>query len=150
MNVPPGQPPLFVFQSNFVYWSVMKLAGRSMMGMFVPKELLNDLPKQEKNQLIQDIFFSALPVTRRSKGIEFDLLVSNPSINGNIQFDRITSPTLILNAVDDPATLIEGARNLETVIHGSQLLTFDTGGHVLLGHGEEIKSQISDFIQVHQ
>ena len=77
------------------------------------------------------------------------MFVSNPSINNEIPFDRISSPVLVINAIDDPATLIEGARTLSKKIKNSNLLTFGTGGHLLLGHEEEIKNQIRKFISMH-
>ena len=141
-----GHPPKFVFKSNFLYWFVMKLIGKSMLGMFVPKNVLKKIPKQKINEIIDGIYFSALPITKRTKGILFDLFVSNPSINDELPFDSISSPVLIINSIDDPATLIEGARTLAKKIKNSTLLTFDTGGHLILGHEKEIKSQIRKFI----
>ena len=88
-------------------------------------------------------------MTERTKGIVFDLFVSNPSINNDAPFGHIRSPTLIMNAIDDPATRIEGARTLAVRIPKSKLVTFDTGGHLLLGHNEEIKHHISQFVGVH-
>ena len=146
LNESSGHPPLFIFKSNFVYWSIMKLFGRSMTGMFVPKDVFKKLPKQEKKRIIEGIYFSALPVTRRTGGIEFDLFVSNPSINDDVPFESVKSPTLIINAIDDPATLIEGARTLAGNIPNSKLVTFDTGGHILLGRGGEIKNQVREFM----
>jgi len=144
-----GNPPMMIFSSDFVYWVGMRIAGNSMMGMFVPESVLGDLSKQERNQLIQDIFFSALPVSKRTRGIEFDLFTSNPSING-VSFNEVEVPTLILNAVDDPATLIEGARYLDSNILDSTLIEYETGGHILLGQGDEIKNQINEFIDANR
>lgn len=70
---PSGHPPKFVFQSNFVYWFVTKLVGKIMMTMFVPKAIYDNLPKQEIKRIIEGIYFSALPVTKRTEGIVFDL-----------------------------------------------------------------------------
>jgi len=112
LDNPSGHPPKFVFKNNFLYWFVMKLFGKSMLKMFVPKTVLKNLPKHEIKRIIDGIYFSALPVTKRTEGILFDLFVSNPSINNEIPFDMISSPVLIINAIDDPATLIEGARTL--------------------------------------
>jgi pimeloyl-ACP methyl ester carboxylesterase len=149
LDTPSGHPPKFVFQSNFLYWFAMTLVGKSMMTMFVPKTILNNLSKQEMNRLIEGIYFSALPVTERSEGIGFDLFISNPSINDEIPFNNIKSPTLIINAEDDPATLVEGARTLARNIQNSELITFKTGGHILLSQEKEIRHQISQFISVH-
>jgi len=86
-------------------------------------------------------------VTKRKKGIVFDILVSNPSINDEIPFENIKSPTLIINAIDDPSALIEGAINLERKIKNSKLVKFDTGGHLLLGQEEKTKKTITNFIK---
>ena len=149
LDNPSGHPPKFVFKNNFLYWFVMKLFGKSMLKMFVPKTVLKNLPKHEIKRIINEIYFSALPVTKRTEGILFDLFVSNPSINNELPFDGISSPVLVINAIDDPATLIEGARTLSKKIKNNNLLTFDTGGHLLLGHEEEIKNQIRKFIGMH-
>ena len=47
LDTPSGHPPKFVFQSNFMYWLAMTLVGKSMMTMFVPQAILDNLPKQE-------------------------------------------------------------------------------------------------------
>ena len=146
LDTPSGHPPKFVFKSNFLYWFVMKLVGKSILKMFVPKNVIQNLSKQEINQIIDGIYFSALPVTKRTKGILFDLFVSNPSLNDDLSFDGISSPVLIINSIDDPATLIEGARTLASRIKTSNLLTFDTGGHLILGHEKEIRQKVSTFI----
>ncbi|MCW4040476.1 MAG: alpha/beta hydrolase [Candidatus Bathyarchaeota archaeon] len=147
LDTPSGHPPMFIFQSNFLYWLGMTLVGKWMMSMFVPQTVLDTLPKSEQNRIIQAIYFSALPVTKRSKGIEFDLFTSNPSINNQVAFNKITSPTLIINAIDDPATRIEGAQTLSRNIPRSSLVTYKTGGHILLGQEDNVKQEIRDFIK---
>jgi pimeloyl-ACP methyl ester carboxylesterase len=142
---PTGHPPIFIFKSNFLYWIIMKLLGKSMLTMFVPKNIIKNLSKQKVNQIVEEIYFAALPITKRTKGIIFDLFVSNPSIYDNIAFNQINSPTLIINAIDDPATLIDGARTLSKKIKNSDLVTFETGGHLLLDHEAEIKNKIKKF-----
>lgn len=146
LDTSSGHPPKFVFKSNFLYWFAMKLLGKSMLGTFVPKNVLQTIPKQKIKEIVDGIYFSALPITRRTKGILFDLFVSNPSINGEIWFEGISSPVLIVNSIDDPATCIEGARTLANRIKTSSLLTFDTGGHLILGHEEEIRHGVREFI----
>jgi len=142
----PGHPPSFIFKFDFWYWVFLKLIGGSMMKMFVPESVLEDLSKDDKKRIMDEIFFNALPVTKRKKGIIFDMLVSNPSINEEVPFEKIESPTLILHAIDDPSIPVEGARTLERKIKNSKLVTFDTGGHLFIGQEEKIKKEISNFI----
>jgi pimeloyl-ACP methyl ester carboxylesterase len=149
LDTPSDHPPKFIFQSNFLYWLGMTLVGKWMLSMFVPQAVLDTLSESELNRIVQSIYFSALPVTKRWKGIEFDLFTSNPSINNQIAFDKITSPTLIINTMDDPATRIEGAQTLSRNIPHSSLVTFETGGHLLLGQEDKIKQEIRTFISTH-
>ena len=79
----------------------------------------------------------------------YDLFVSNPSINDGVRFDTIRSPTLIINAIDDPATFVEGARTLANKIKSSELLLFNSGGHLILGHEKEVKNQIRKFVSMY-
>ena len=146
LDSPSGHPPKFLFKSNFLYWIMMKLLGKSMLGMFVPKKILKNLSKSEIKRIVNGLYFSSLPITKRTKGILFDMFVSNPSINNELSFERIKSPVLIVNSIDDPATLIEGARKLANKIKISKLLTFETGGHLILGHEQEIRQKVSEFI----
>lgn len=148
-NVPgnkTGSPPKAVFRSNFLYWCAIRLAGRSMMTMFVPKSIIKRLSGPEKRKLIDDMYVSAMPISRRTKGILFDLEISNPAINGDIPFEKIQAPTLIIHAADDPAPPISGARLLAGRIPNSELAVFETGGHLILNHENEIKAGIRAFI----
>jgi pimeloyl-ACP methyl ester carboxylesterase len=61
----------------------------------------------------------------------------------------IIAPTLIIHAADDPAPPIEGAREVAERIPGSRLVTLD-GGHLLLGHAQEIQRLTGDFIAGNQ
>ena len=56
-------------------------------------------------------------------------------------------PVLIINAVDDPLTLCENARSAAERIPGSKLVTIESGGHMMLGHAERIKSEIVAFLE---
>ena len=146
LDKPTGHPPIFIFKSNFLFWLIMKLLGKSMLTMFVPKNVIKNLSKQKVKQMVEKIYFTALPITKRTKGIIFDLFVSNPSIYDDLAFDQINSPTIIINAIDDPATLLEGARTLSKKIKNSNLVTFKTGGHLLLDHEDKIKNKIMKFV----
>jgi pimeloyl-ACP methyl ester carboxylesterase len=143
----PGTPPKFIFKSNFIYWFFLKLFGRRMLSMFVPKELCRKLSNREIKDIIDEVFFSVLPVTERTEGVIFDAFVSNPSINDNLPFEKVKAPTLIMNAKDDPATVIEGARTLAGKIPNCKLIEFETGGHLMINCEKEANQQINIFIK---
>jgi pimeloyl-ACP methyl ester carboxylesterase len=144
--LPPEPVMKVVFGCDFIYWSAIKLFGRNMLQMFVPGPVLKKLSKPERKELINDIFLAGFPISYRSKGVMFDTYVSNPSIDEGIAFESITSPSLVIHAVDDPAPPVEGAREISARIPGCELITSGVGGHLILGHEKEIKKSVSLFI----
>lgn len=153
-SVVPGNtkplPPRFlmeaVFGSDFIYWSSVRLFGKSMSRMFIPKEVFMSLSGEERKKLISDIYISALPISVRTKGILFDMYVSNISIDETFPFEEISVPVLVIHAKDDPAPPYAGAVMISGRIPGCRLLSVDTGGHLLIGHDEEIRNVIHNFI----
>lgn len=142
-------PKLFmktVFGSDLLFWTTIKLFGRSMLQMFVPEAVQEKLSKEERRVLIKEVLLSGFPISKRTKGVLFDTYISNPSVNEELEYSKIASPTLILHAVDDPAPPIEGARLISKKIPRSELITFETGGHLILNHEEEIKNIIHGFV----
>jgi pimeloyl-ACP methyl ester carboxylesterase len=146
LPLPPEPVMKVVFGCDFVYWSAIKLFGSNMLQMFVPGPVLKKLSKPERKELINDIFLAGFPISYRTKGVLFDTYVSNPSIDQGIAFESIKPPALVIHAIDDPAPPVEGARNISARIPDCELITFDIGGHLILGHEQEIKDSISLFI----
>jgi len=153
-SVVPGDtkplPPRFlmkaVFGSDFIYWSSVRLFGKAMSAMFIPKEVFNSLSEEERKKMISSIYLSSLPVSSRTKGILFDMYVSNLAIDETFPFEEITVPTLVVHAKDDPAPPYSGAVMVSERIPGCRLVTIETGGHLLIGHEEEIKVAIREFL----
>lgn len=53
----------------------------------------------------------------------------------------------MISAQDDPLALHENAQTLAKRIPNSQMLTLPDGGHPFLGHDEEVKLEIAQFLQ---
>jgi len=138
--------PRFVAENNFVYWAVIKFAPDTLIGMLLPQSIRETLTKDEKQFVIENAYMASLPISERTKGIVLDNKVSNPAING-VPFERIETPTLILQSVDDPREL-EGGREMARRISGNEDIGL-TGGHFLLRHQSEIRTAIAEFIAEH-
>lgn len=145
-TLPPKPIMKAVFGSDFLYWCTIKLFGRNMIKTFVPESIWKRISKPEKKNLLDNVFLSGLPISNRTKGVLFDTYISNPSINEEIPYENIKLPTLIIHAIDDPSPPIEGARMISGKIPNSELVTYETGGHLLLNHEDEIKKRIRNFI----
>jgi len=153
-SVVPGDtkplPPKFImktiFGSDFIYWSSVRLFGTSMSRMFIPKEVLMSVPKDERKKMISNIFLSSLPISVRTEGILFDMYISNLSIDETFPFEEISVPALVVHAKDDPAPPYAGAVMVSERTPGCRLVSIETGGHLMVGHEEEVRNAIRSFI----
>ena len=140
-------PPKFVFnalmRSDYAFWALSTYFRSSMQALAgVPKGFA--LPPELQVE-VKAALFSVLPVSSRADGILFDTYVSNPEIN-DYSLGEITTPTLVISAVDDPLALHQGARILADQIPNASLMAVSDGGHLLLGHTEEVKDEIIQFL----
>ncbi|MCC7566020.1 MAG: alpha/beta hydrolase [Methanomicrobiaceae archaeon] len=150
----PAMPkPIFTifFKNNFIYWATVTcfqpIVGGAWAGV-PPGERLTPEDKAD----VRALLMSLLPVSARVDGSAFDIYVSTPGLlndpEGNdYPFGSIRAPTLVVSAVDDPLALHENARALVERIPNARLQAVPGGGHALLGHHEEVKQGITEFLQ---
>ena len=89
-----------------------------------------------------------LPVAERKRGIVLDSRMSNTDMGKNFDaynVEALQMPTLILQAKDDKLSSYEQARLAFARFPNCIFLTFETGGHLIEGHSEEIKEDIAKF-----
>ena len=152
--VAPGKGPVMprpiftvFFRNDFVYWATVTYFYRMVAGAWagVPGRLT----PEEKAQ-VRTLLASLLPVSARVDGSSFDTYVSTPGLlnaSGNdYPFEKIRVPTLVVSAVDDPLALHANARALAERIPGARLFAVPGGGHMLLGHHEEVRQGIAEFL----
>ncbi len=89
---------------------------------------------------------SVLPSSRRANGMVFDTYFGNQEIN-HYPLEQVNTPTLVISAVDDPAALHENARTLAARIPYARLVAVPDGGHLMLGHTQEVKQEITQFLR---
>lgn len=152
--VAPGKGPVMprpiftlFFRNDFVYWATVTCFYRFVAGPWagVPGRLTT-----EEKVEVRTLLSSLLPVSARVDGSSFDIYVSTPGLlnasGDDYPFEKIRAPTLVVSAVDDPLALHENARALARRIPGARLLAVPGGGHMLLGHHEEVRQGIAEFL----
>jgi len=98
---------------------------------------------------VAEVMKTIMPVSPRADGALFDMYTSNPDINTGYPLEEITVPVLIINAADDPLALYKNAQRMAERIPDSKLVTIESGGHMLLGHEERVRSEIIAFLEEH-
>jgi predicted alpha/beta hydrolase family esterase len=89
-----------------------------------------------------------LPVAPRQKGILTDENITN--IDMTVNFDdypveKITAPILVVHAKDDPLTKYADTQKFIARTHPETAI-FETGGHLITGHGDAVSVKIKEFI----
>ena len=91
-----------------------------------------------------------LPVNDRKDGVVLDASVINPDMArnfGDYPIEDLQVPTLIFHAKDDKLASYADTKRAVSRFPNCTFISFESGGHLLTGHGEEIKKAVSDFVE---
>ncbi len=92
--------------------------------------------------------YGMLPVDQRSAGVEIDAAITNPDMARNFDdypIGELQVPTLIFHAKDDKLVSYADMESAVDRFPNSTFISFETGGHLMVGHGEEIIKAVEDF-----
>ncbi len=128
--------------ADFAWWVAEKIAP-SMLVRFVGvrPELLAAAPAPERDRAMR-IVRSIEPLSLRVAGINID---SAPNLR-DLPLDKIAAPTLIISARDDLFNTLPAAEYATGKIPDAKLVAFDTGGHLLVGRGKEVRAAVRTFL----
>jgi pimeloyl-ACP methyl ester carboxylesterase len=133
-------------RSDFLFWAAMKVARQTMVRAILgtPPPVVKNAAADERER-VQRMLEQILPVSARREGLinETKVVSSLP----RYELENITAPTLVISAEDDLYGTYRGARYSAEHIPGARFIGFPTGGHLLVGHQQELGSEISAFLR---
>lgn len=94
--------------------------------------------------------YSMLPVEDRKEGVILDASVTNPDMARNFddyEIESLQVPSLILHAKDDKLANYEDTLNALGRFPNCKFISFETGGHMMVGHSKEIEKSVSEFVK---
>jgi 2-hydroxy-6-oxonona-2,4-dienedioate hydrolase len=135
-----------VLGSDFWFWAFSRLVPGQMMRTLLATDpaLLATVPAAER-QRAKVILDQIFPISRKVNGLKTDAFWAGTPTT--MTHNRITVPTLILSCEDDLFGTAATARILAERIPGAKLTIFPTGGHIWLGHDDQVADQIAEFVQ---
>lgn len=142
-------PPDFIY-NDFPMWAMsatMKSFFRNMFG--VGRKMYTSGTDNERKNL-DNVIINTLPMSSRKAGILNDNKLTNPdtTINfGEYNLEEISVPVLFIHAKDDPMALYKYAEAAQKRIPGSKAALFESGGHPIFGHEEELCTKLKEFIK---
>lgn len=92
--------------------------------------------------------YSMLPVSERKEGVILDASGTNLDMARNYDkynVEELQIPTLIIHAKDDKLASYADTERAVNRFPNCTFISFEDGGHLLKGHGEEIKEAVFKF-----
>ena len=96
--------------------------------------------------------YSMVPVSERKNGVVLDAAVTNPDMARNYDdynIEQLQTPVLILHAKDDKLACFEDTKASLSRFpeKNCTFVSFEDGGHLMLGHKKEVRKAVLDFIR---
>ncbi len=150
-----SMPPRFVFnlflRSNFIYWVLITYFRKTMekiMGL-VPSGYT---PTPENAARIDHVLSGDLPINRRMDGLIFESYTiaadyaSQTSDSSPYPISKIKTPTMIINALDDPLIAPKHVQIFADKFPNKHHFIVPDGGHLFFNHDQEVRSEILSFM----
>ncbi|ASY60772.1 alpha/beta hydrolase fold (plasmid) [Sinorhizobium sp. CCBAU 05631] len=128
--------------ADFTWWAMEKIAPSVLIRFLgVPPAVVDAASEQERGR-VTAIIRGVEPLSRRFPGINID---SAPNLH-RLPLDNISTPTLIVSARDDLFNTLPAAKFAANGIPNAKLVVYDSGGHLLVGHQEEVRELVGAFL----
>jgi pimeloyl-ACP methyl ester carboxylesterase len=132
--------------ADFSFWLAAKVARRSIVRFLgVPPEVEAEAEPEDRAR-VTAVIRGILPLSKRLAGLQVD----SATRIGPWPLDRISVPTLVISAEDDLYGTLPPACYTAGHIPGAELLVLASGGHLMVGRGDEVRGRIAAFLQESQ
>lgn len=127
--------------SDFLFWVGLHVARDQVIRyvLATPPEFVHSASAQEQ-QRVNTILDHILPVSERAAGLRSDSVLGKSL--GPSDLTKVRAPTLVVSVRDDGFGTYASAEYTAGQIKGANFIGFETGGHVWVGHHDEVQAAI--------
>jgi 2-hydroxy-6-oxonona-2,4-dienedioate hydrolase len=139
---------LSLIGSDFVYWSATHVARSQVIArvLATPPALVAAASPAEQAR-VDAMIDSILPVSARADGLRNETRIAT-----HLQpyaLEAIRAPTLLISARDDGYGTYASAEYTASRIAGARFIGFEQGGHLWLGHDDEVRRAVVAHVTMH-
>lgn len=131
--------------SDVIYYLLRKLARDRLATAFDARPNLLGPADAKERAFVDALIDGFVPGPQRLDGLNNEGSAIDPRLSYDLS--SIRSPTLIVHAKDDSLNPFEIGAGLAENIPQSQFIALKSGGHLLLGHHQELRSRIRAFLE---
>ncbi len=135
-----------LLSSDFWFWSLSRLAPETLIGTLLATDpgLLRTVSPDERDRAFL-ILDELMPIGQRARGMMNDGFFSGAP--ADIAFSEIEAPILVVSCEDDRFGTAETSRTIAADAPDARLEIYPTGGHVWLGHDDDVADELSRFFR---
>jgi len=145
-------PPRIAFfvdtalRSDFLFWLATRTYRTTMIRSLLGTSpaLLGRASAAERAK-VTTVIEHLLPIAPRRLGLLNDATVVSSLVR--YELEQIRAPTLAISMADDLYKTSDGARYTAEHVPTGRFVGFSTGGHLWIGHTEEIVAAIKEFLK---
>lgn len=131
--------------SDFLFWAGLHVARNQVIKYVLatpPEQVRNASPAERAR--IDTLLDRILPVSSRAAGLRSDSVLGRSL--GPAALEAVRVPTLIVSVRDDGFGTYASAQYTASQITGAKFVSFERGGHVWVGHDEEVMTEIANLV----
>ncbi len=136
-----------MFDSDFIMWAALKLTpifpGTMDAIMLGTNARVVQTSKPAEKARVQEVLDHLLPMSARSEGMKFDIKTATSP--DPVALEKISCPVLAISAEDDLFGTASRARQIAAAVPQCRTVIYPTGGHALVGHDDEMLSEVTSF-----
>lgn len=140
--------PDWAYQSllgnDTLYWLMTKTMRPTLEEAFDARADLRAAPRPDEEAMIDRLIDGFSPASQRVAGIANEAAAIAPS--ALYEIERIAAPTLIIHTKDDRLNQVAIGEDLARRIPGARFVTYDSGGHLMLGRHQSTQEAVSNFL----
>ncbi len=137
-----------MLRSDFIFWAAIRFAPATMTRLVLATNpALVATASAEEQSAVALVREHILPVSPRRIG-----LMNEAKVMMSLErypLEKISAPTLAISAEDDGYDTYNAARYTVSQIPGARFVGFPSGGHLLVGHTDEVLNAITGFLREH-
>jgi 2-hydroxy-6-oxonona-2,4-dienedioate hydrolase len=132
--------------SDFLFWVGLHMARDQVIKyvLATPLEQVSTASAQERAR-IHAILGQILPVSKRAAGLRSDSVLGK-SLSPS-ELSKVRAPTLVVSVRDDGFGTYASSEYTAGQIKGAKFLGFEHGGHVWVGHDDEVMAEIAKLVK---